>query len=56
VTPPAQRPAQPEFASGIFSSRAYNVLAWATVAFVVVLPTVYLALTLLGFFGVTIGG
>jgi len=46
----------PEVMGTHTNSRAYNVLAWTTVAFVVLLSTVYLILTILGFFGVTIGG
>jgi len=46
----------PEVMGAHTNSRAYNILAWTTVAFVVLLSTVYLALTILGFFGVTIGG
>ncbi len=45
----------PEVMGEHTNSRAYNVLAWATVAFVVLLSTVYLILTILGFFGVAIG-
>jgi Mn2+/Fe2+ NRAMP family transporter len=38
------------------NSRAYNGVAWLTVAFVVSLSTIYLAITLLGFVGIHIGG
>ena len=46
----------PEVMGAHTNSRAYNLFAWATVAFVVLLSTIYLALTILGFFGLTIGG
>jgi Mn2+/Fe2+ NRAMP family transporter len=45
----------PEVMGEHTNSRVYNVLAWTTVAFVVLLSTVYLILTILGFFGITIG-
>ena len=38
------------------NSRLYNLIAWATVAFVVALSTTYLAITILGLFGVGVGG
>ncbi len=40
---------------GHTNSRFYNAVAWTTVAFVALLSTVYLILTILGLFGVTIG-
>lgn len=46
----------PEVMGAHTNSRAYNVLAWTTVVFVVLLSTVYLILTILGFFGLAIGG
>ena len=45
----------PEVMGGHTNSRLYNAVAWTTVAFVVLLSTVYLILTILGLFGVTIG-
>jgi len=41
----------PEVMGAHTNSRAYNAIAWATVAFVVALSTLYLAITILGFFG-----
>ncbi len=45
----------PEVMGRHTNSRFYNAVAWTTVAFVALLSTVYLILTSLGLFGVTIG-
>ncbi len=41
----------PEVMGAHTNSRLYNLIAWATVAFVVALSTTYLAITVLGLFG-----
>ncbi len=46
----------PEVMGAHTNSRLYNLIAWATVAFVVALSTTYLAITILGLFGVGVGG
>jgi Mn2+/Fe2+ NRAMP family transporter len=46
----------PEVMGAHTNSRVYNLIAWVTVAFVVLLSTIYLAITVLGLFGIMIGG
>jgi Mn2+/Fe2+ NRAMP family transporter len=45
----------PEVMGEHTNGRLYNAVAWTTVAFVVLLSTVYLILTILGLFGITFG-
>ena len=45
----------PEVMGEHTNGRLYNAVAWTTVAFVVLLSTVYLILTVLGLFGITFG-
>lgn len=46
----------PEVMGDKTNGRFYNLAAWTTVIFVVLLSSIYLILTILGLFGVTIGG
>ena len=45
----------PEVTGEHTNDRLYNAVVWTTVAFVVLLSSVYLILTILGLFGMTIG-